>query len=455
LSELFQKSFISVREFVESWDKELYELNNLDFFIYLMINHLGNQLEQHYFIREKEDSQLFLDYDSIGTVCFNIGDAFEFFLEENCLGNCPLNCPRDLEGRINLDNVELEDKIKRKLLLLQSFMAGELDKEQCLRIDLLNHVIIDTLIHFYHEELQLEVNEEDISLMDLAEFIEDNIIEYLKFEGQPLLQRPFETALDYFEDMLQAEADEESENSWYEDEDNFEPEEFDDDWQHHTESISDVFRFFITDEYYNPPGSNVGIVHDINFFKKYLLEYANIKNISQLDEGHLGEFFSVWLVKEFVMADETQIPHIFRTVARFVTYLYHKYNLNLKREFLRYYDALKLDLPRVVRAINAFISEYDLLEAILSAENPEFNRFTGFYEVVRIRDRQSRIFDIRDINSLNSIEKIKLDSPAFSSLKKGDILYASVVEKEDRMEIDDIQFIYPNMAKDFIDSFAG
>ena len=165
MSEHYQKTFISAREFVESWDKELYELTYLDYFIYQMINHLGNRLEKHYFIRDKRHSSLYLDFDDLGTVCFNLGDGFEFFLEENCLGTCPINCPRDLDGTVKIDKQQLEERIKKKLALLQSIMIGNLEKEQCLRIDLLNHVILDTLLQFYMDEFELEIKEDDIEVI--------------------------------------------------------------------------------------------------------------------------------------------------------------------------------------------------------------------------------------------------------------------------------------------------
>ena len=88
MSEKYQRTFISVREFIESWDKEIYELTNLDFFVFLTINHLGNQIEKRFFINERSNSPLSLSFDNIGTLCFNLGDSLEFFFQDNCFGNC-------------------------------------------------------------------------------------------------------------------------------------------------------------------------------------------------------------------------------------------------------------------------------------------------------------------------------------------------------------------------------
>ncbi|MEJ2636073.1 MAG: hypothetical protein P8184_12375 [Calditrichia bacterium] len=450
MSERFQKSFISAREFVESWDKELYELNNLDFFIYLTINRLGNQLEKRFFVQDKVKSTLFLDFEHMGTVCFNIGDSLEFFLEENCLGSCPLNCPRNLEGRVDVDKAQVADNIKRKLRILQSFMAGQLDKEQCLRMDLMNHVILDTLLQFYNEELELEIKENDPDLLELAEFMEEVLIEFIRFEGQTLLSRPFEIALNYFEELLQTEADEESNAEWFDEDKGWESEEDSEDWQRPNEEITEIFTNFVSDEHYNPGQSGSALMHDIKFLNVYLKEHAHIKNIRELNEHHLAEFFSVWLVQELYLSDEKQIPFIFRATARFITYLYHHYNINLKKDFLKYYQKLKTDLPRVIEASHLFLDDYNLLDILLTPENGEGEERTGFFEITQIHDRGSRKVDLREINLFEQLNETVINSAAFSKLKKGDIIHAGVLKKEGGWEVLEIQFVYPALAKEYL-----
>lgn len=450
MSERFQKTFISVTEFVESWDKELYELNNLDFFIYLMINHLGNQLEKQFFIQDKKNSPLYLDFEQLGTVCFNLGDGFEVFLEENCLGSCPLNCPRDLDGVINLKNIQLENQVKRNLHLLQSILMNQLDKEQCLRIDLLNHVILDTLLQFYNDELQMDIDEQNLFLIELAEFIEDVIISFIRNEGQMLLMRPFDNALTYFEDLLQSEADDYPKQEWGEEGDEWQKEKSGEEWQKLTESIDDVFSRYLSDIHYNPMGSGSDFTNEIRYFKRYLQEYAGVEKIYEVDEHHLGEFFGVWLAQEFVMSDEKLIQSIFRATARFVTFLFHHYDINLKKDFLKYYEALKLDLPRVVQAMNLYISEYDLLNALLSAEQDEVEQKFGFFEITEIHQRSFRYLDLRNIQSLEVVPELRISFSAYSRLRKGDILKASLINGPNGWEIRDIEYIYPNMAKRFL-----
>ena len=60
MAEKFEKTYISVNEFIESWEKELYELNYLDYFIFLLINKLGFQIEHD----EKVHAKLLLIDDT-------------------------------------------------------------------------------------------------------------------------------------------------------------------------------------------------------------------------------------------------------------------------------------------------------------------------------------------------------------------------------------------------------
>ena len=51
MAEPIKKTYISAREFVDSWEKEIYELSNLDYFIYLLINELALGIEKNFFSR--------------------------------------------------------------------------------------------------------------------------------------------------------------------------------------------------------------------------------------------------------------------------------------------------------------------------------------------------------------------------------------------------------------------
>lgn len=450
MSEHHQKTFISVREFIDSWDKEFYEFNNLDFFIFLLINHLGNQLEKRFFVEPRRQSRLNLDFDQIGTVCFNLCDSFEYFLEENCFSSCPINCTRDLDGTIDQTQLQGNEKIRRKLELIQSFLVGKLDKEQCLRLDLMNHVILDSLLQFYSEEMSIEFEENDIILLELAEFIENVIIEFIRFEGQSLLHKPLELAVDYFEELLQNEEKDKSENSWNETHQEWKENREKLEWEKNPENIEDVFSHFLNDEHYNPQISQQTLAHDIDYLSRYLMDYVKLDKISDLKESHLAEFFSVWLTREFILSDVRQISHIFRATARFITFLFHHYQINLRKEFLKYYDVLKMDLPRVIQATNTFISEYNLFETIITTEQNYSEHKVGYYEIIDIRDRLDRIIEARNLFDYENNLIFKFESSAFFRLRIGDILHASIIQRSQDWEILEIQFIYPNLAMPYI-----
>jgi len=450
LSAHHQKTFISVREFIDSWDKEFYEFNNLDFFIFLLINHLGNQLDKRFFIEQRRQSKLNLDFDQIGTICFNLCDSLEYYLEANCFGSCPINCVRDLDSIIDPSQTYQNNKIRKKLELIQSFLIGSLDKEQCLRLDLMNHVILDSLLQFYSEELNIEFEENDLILLELAEFIENVIIDFIRFEGQSLLAKPYDLALDYFEELLQNEEEQKSENGWHEN-----PKEWNEnaevyEWEKNSENIEEVFFQFLNDEHYSPQISQQTLAHDIDYLSRYLIEYAKLSKISDLKENHLAEFLSVWLAREFILADVKQIAHIFRATARFITFIFHHYHINLKREFLKYYDVLKIDLPRVIQATNTFISEYNVFDTIMSTEINQSDYQVGYYEIIDIQNREDRTLVVKNIFDYEYNLTFKFDSTAFFRLRKGDILHASIIPDSQHWKILEIQYIYPNLARPFI-----
>ena len=80
MSEKSEKTYISIHEFISSWEKEIYELTNLDYFAYHLINFLGNQIETVYFNKKEQTGYLQLDSEDIGTLAFNIGDSFAFYI---------------------------------------------------------------------------------------------------------------------------------------------------------------------------------------------------------------------------------------------------------------------------------------------------------------------------------------------------------------------------------------
>ncbi|MFZ0391913.1 MAG: hypothetical protein WAN36_15740, partial [Calditrichia bacterium] len=156
----------------------------------------------------------------------------------------------------------------------------------------------------------------------------------------------------------------------------------------------------------------------------------------------------IWLPREFIMEDEKQIAHIFRATARFITFVYHQYRINLKKAFLNYYEQLKVSLPRVVGAINQFISEYNVWEAIL-AEDDNPDSISGIYELAHKSTGPSRMVELSDPHFPSQHLKARINFATLEKLRPRDLIHLKLVKKDHFWEVVDIQFIYPSTAKKY------
>ena len=150
------------------------------------------------------------------------------------------------------------------------------------------------------------------------------------------------------------------------------------------------------------------------------------------------------------MSNDEQISFIFKAVARFITFLHQHYRINLKHNFLKLYNKLKTDLPRVIQATNTYISEYNLLDVILSAQDQKYEKQLGFFEIKEIFDPDLRLIKIAEKTSSDLNYVIHFNSSAFSKLRKGDILHTSLYKKDNQWQILEIQYIYTNLANIYI-----
>lgn len=449
MPERYQKMFISAREFVESWDKEIYELKNLDFFIYLMINHLGNQLDKRYFIRERRNSVLKLSFDHIATLCFNIGDSFEYFLEGEKEGDHPFQELMELDK--SLDHENRKDYLMTcRLETLRAFLNDDRFDEQAFRCDLMEQVVLDTLLQFYYEELGKEFTEEDIEIVELADFIEEVMVEFIRSDGRNLLQQSGDLAIDYFEELLGSEDEYRQDPRWNDDDviSRESPE-----WEStlpHFEDLSHAVRRFIEDCQRKSATKTDCVSPHIKYFLEYLTEDCGISNIFDLREDHFKEFMAVWLVRKFSQQKEPSFQNIFQSLARFVTWLNQSYKMDFKRSFLGYYDKVKVEVPRVIRILNKYLEDYNLYEAILLRDLQGVNQICGFFEVQRCGPSSSRSVDLVNCQFFDEIPGVKLDTPVFSKFKPGDILQCTLVQKEQDWEVLEIDYVYPKAAEPFL-----
>ncbi|MGH1363427.1 MAG: hypothetical protein ACRBF0_07720 [Calditrichia bacterium] len=433
---------------MESWDKEVYELTNLDYFIYLMINHLAHQLEKRFFIETRSDSGLFLEKENIGTLCFNIGDSFECFVEENGYDDHSLNHILDLNGS-SLSSKKDGEPVQKRLSSLRSFLTEGIIREKNFRIELMDHVILDTLLQFYFEEVGVEIDEEDFEIIELADFVEDILIEYIRKEGHSLLERPADSAIDHFEDLLGREEESGAKPEWNEDT-QFATEAAEEDWNRPYEDISVSIRKFIDDRSINSEDVAEFIEQDIEEFRDYLIEHANARNVYELSEERLLEFLTVWVVQKFSNEEIERIPRLFQTTARYVNWVANTYGVNHKKRFAMYYERVKTEVPRVIATLKQYMEDYSLFDVMLLRGSDEVKQLSGFYEIKDFRSRTRHTLDLSDMQFGNTIENVYLPSNAFVRLKQGDILQATLILRDERWEVLELHYAFPRAAKAFI-----
>ena len=206
MSERFEKTYISIHEFISSWQKEIYELNNLDYFTYLLINHVGYLIEHSFFTKPKQCTYLKIDPEEIATLSFNIGDSFESFLENNCFGDCTLSCPTKMNEKYNPEDLDFNNG---HIQILQIVNGTDLNKKQFLLTDILNYVVLDTLYDFYNYEIGLDLDDADTGLLEFADFITVSLEKFIEQKGRNYLTNPKETASELFENLIH-----DSEDSW-------------------------------------------------------------------------------------------------------------------------------------------------------------------------------------------------------------------------------------------------
>ncbi len=417
-----------------------------------MINHLGNQLERRFFINERKNSHLNLPFEHIGTLCFNLGDSFEYFLEEGLYKNPNFdhfsgsNPFQEMHHRQN-------QILPFRLKALKSLVSGGVVKEQSFRVELMDYVILDTLLQFYGDEMDIEFDEDDLEIVELADFVEDVMVEFIRKEGKSLLQYPNDPAIDYFEELLDKEEDFDAdiEDDWDDEDDGwFEDQYLESEWDIPFADIPQTIKRFVDECKCTPPETIEEIVNNIELFNEYLTEHAELSNIYELNDDHFLEFFSIWLVRKFAQEDTRPFQQIFQTLARFVSWLHQNYNIDHKKAFLNYYEQVKTEVPRVVDALQFYLNDYDLFEIILSRGHPDSQQKSGFYEIHKMRGRIQKTVDLVALRIGEHLDNVKLNSNVFSKLKTGDVLQATLIERGHRWEILEIHYIYPTVSKPFV-----
>jgi len=436
VSERFEKTYISVSEFVSSWEKEIYELNNLDYFTFLLINYLGYKIEHDFFNSEENSPYLRIDPEEIATLSFNIGDCFESFLENNCFGDCNLSCPTKLEEKVDPDHKELE---KTHLNVIHIMSGTDLSKKQLLLTDILNYVVLDTLFDFYNYEIGLDLDDADIGLMQFADFITVILEKFIESKGQPLLRSPKEPASDLFENILA-----ESENDW----DELPPATYDEsdekeEWKYGNLSVANVVQDYLAQSKNLEPISE----RILEYFQSYTDEYAGILQIDDFSKEDLEEFFLFWLLREVSLEKEITSEHVKRTFENFFIWLELSRGLDLKNLYKDFIESSFASFEKTLSTIRLYFENNSVINGILEANTPDDQIVDGFFQVEKVN--RSGFLRLRDIHFRQTYLNVKINLSEPLQLENT-ILYASLKHTAYGWRVINLEYIFPAKAKPYL-----
>jgi len=436
VSERFEKTYISVSEFVSSWEKEIYELNNLDYFTYLLINFLGYKIEHGFFNSEENSPYLRIDPEEIATLSFNIGDCFESFLENNCFGDCTLSCPTKLEDKIDPNQRELE---KTHLNIIHIMNGTDLSKKQLLLTDILNYVVLDTLFDFYNYEIGLDLDDADIGLMQFADFITVIMEKFIESRGQALLLSPKEPASDLFENIIA-----EAENDWDElPPATYEEAEDKEDWKYGNLSVANVVQdYIVQSQNRDSIGEKV-----LEYFQSYTDEYAGILQIDDFAKEDFEEFFLFWLLREISLEKDITSDVVKKTFENFFIWLELSKGLDLKKLYKEFVTSSFGFFEKTLTTIRLYFENNSVINGILEANSPDDKIVDGFFQVEKVN--RSGLLRLRDIHFRQTYLNVKVnlsDPPQLDNT----ILYASLKNTAYGWRIVNLEYIFPAKAKPYL-----
>jgi hypothetical protein len=437
LAERFKRTYISAREFVNSWEKEIYELNNLDYFIFLSMNDLGTLIEQKFFKEIDRKDSLYLNSEEISNLVFNLGDSLQMFFEKNCFGACELRCPSRLNESLTFEEQQLRQGI---ISVFDNHASKCQTKDQCLYLDLMNYVVLDTLIDFYNYELNVVLDESDLNLLRFAEFIMDIILDLIKQKGQHLLARPQENAGGLFEDSLKND-----ETPWSEilpdmDDDEDEESEL---WKIGGAHISDIFLEFREQ---NELIYDENVLKALRKFEEYLIDFLEIRNFDEVDTQDLEEFFLVILLNDLIDQDASAIDRILDMFRNLFNHIEFQYDCDIKELF----DSTNFspdDLKRVMDFNREYQAHHPLLNYLLSPESQNDTQVEGFYEVVK---KSGAYLVLKDIHLNTVFRPVGFERLESSNFLHGDILHVQMNLEQVGWRICRLEMLYPPQSKPYL-----
>ncbi len=434
MAEQSKKSYLSAREFIDSWEKEIYELTYLDFFTFLLINELASELEKKYFSGVRQDDFLFLNNDEIGLLAFNIGDSIQLFFEKNCFGSCQLNCPIQLNKTISS-----HDLLQREgLILSEKFHHSCQRKEDCLYTELLNYVVLDSLLDFYNYELGVVMDEKDHDIIVLVEFIMKVIMNFIRTRGQKWLATPDETAGEQFDRYLQNE-----EYSWdggFGDlpEDDVEG----DEWKVNQLGPAEVMEDFR--QAYAHDYRNVSEFRVVEKFSDFMKNYLELENIRELNSEDIQEFFLVVLVNEYLVVDNFALENVVEIFEQMVEFIAYNYEHSLIKDFTHFRKNVVPEIERTFTVSREYQNTHPLVEYLISKESSDSSLIEGFFEV---KGKTDGLLTLADIHLNTVFKQVRPDRLNHTRIKKGDIIHGQVILKNNQWHLVHLEMLYSKYAR--------
>lgn len=444
MSERFEKTYISIQEFIDSWEKEIYELNQLDYFIYLLINKLGFQIEHDFLKAGNKNTYLQIDPDDIGTLAFNIGDSYETFLENNCLTNCDLRCVTKLDERLTGKEREY---VEKNLHIIHILNEDNWTRKQFLATDILNYVVLDTLYDFYNYDIGINVEESDIGLLKFADFITDILIKFTHSNGMHYLDNSKESAATLFNKLVfesEANWDEESNPDISDMEDEFEDAEV---WKLGNNSIqklTEEFLSFMEDE--NIDFSR--IEKSLQYLHNYINSYSGISNIEEFNKEDWEEFLSFWLIRELTLDSDIDLREPVEIYKRFFSWLEFSKDISINNLFLEVIKRHASELNFVLNSARTYLQNFSVINGILEANKTEVELIDGYFEITAIN--HAGFLRLQDIHLKKEYHNVIIDKQFIELFEKGFVFEATLKPTGYGWRILNLEYVFPRVAKPYL-----
>ncbi len=439
MAEQDKKIYISAREFINSWEKEIYQLSNLDLFAFLLINELASAIEGNYF-KEKSSlkDMLFLYSEEIGALCFNMADSLQLFFEKNCFGTCNLNCPIELNKKAAKEEWNPPAGLAQMNIIPSSYYS----KEQCLHHDMFNYVIIDSLIDFYNYEMGTVLDEDDERLVSFADYIVRVILGFIKTRGQVYLTNPKENASDSFNELVL------NDQSGWQDilpDDELDEDEEVEPWKVNNQEIEKALNEFYENCRNNEiPQQDLSIIIKL---KEYFINFLELERIEEIALEDMGEFLTAVFPNEMIFSSEKELSSAHDLLKKFAEHLEFVHHSDLALQYLELDLLVFTDVLRTIGVVQRYNKNHSYINHLLNSTSEDNSFAEGFMRITY--NREGRI-DLEDIHLKSRFEDVDLKFIDTKNLHEGDILHLQISNDNESWKLYHLEMVYCAYARYYL-----